>query len=132
MKMKFMTVIRAAAAAVCMLALGVSAVAAEEVKILSAAEIKAAFVGNTMDHEKVNVFWRADGTLTGKSKSSGSKDGGKYSISDDGTYCRAWNKWRGGAEQCGKVGKVGDMYARIVDGEVQSQFKILKGNPKDL
>ncbi len=129
--MKFKTFFQTVSAVAFTLMLGVSTATSEEVKILSAAEIKEAFVGNTMDHEKVYVFWAPDGMIKGKSK-RGPTDTGKYAIKDDGTYCRAWNEWRGGNEQCGQIGKVGDLYARIVDGEVQSQFKILKGNPEGL
>lgn len=114
------------------LALGVTAVAAGEVKTLTASEIKKTFAGNTMDHTKVYVFWAPDGTIRGKAKQSDATDTGKYTISDDGIYCRAWDNWRGGSEQCGHIAKSGDEYARIVDGDVQSTFKILKGNPKGL
>ena len=111
---------------------GVSAVSAEEPKTLSADEIRKAFVGNTMDHKKVYVFWAPDGTLKGKSK-RGPTDTGKYTIKDDDTYCRAWSTWRGGSEQCAKIKKAGDVYARVaLDGTVASTFKILKGNPEGL
>ena len=129
--MKIKTTYQATWAVVFLLGLGISAVAADEVKTLSAEEIKKAFVGNTMDHEKVYVFWAPDGTIRGESK-RGPTDTGKYQIEEDGTYCRAWNNWRGGREQCGKIAKAGNLYARIVDGEVQSQFTILKGNPQGL
>ncbi len=130
--MKFKTTYLTAVAVIFSLALGVYTVAADEVKILSADEITKAFIGNTMDHAKVWLLWEPDGKLRGKSKRGGQEDTGKYTISDDGTYCRAWTNWRGGEEQCGQIATVGDEYARIVDGEVQSKFKILKGNPKGL
>ncbi len=111
---------------------GVSAVSAEEPKTLSADEIRKAFVGNTMDHKKVYVFWAPDGTLKGKSK-RGPTDTGKYTIKDDGTYCRTWSEWRGNSEICGAIKKAGDDYARVAgDGTVVSTFKILKGNPEGL
>ena len=130
--MKSKIVVQALWATILMLALGASTVAAEEAKTLSAAEIKQAFIGNTMDHDRVYVFWQANGTITGKVKGRDITDTGKFKISVDGTYCRAWDNWRGGKEQCGKIGNSGDQYARIVDGEVQSQFKILRGNPEGL
>ncbi len=111
---------------------GVSAVSAEEPKTLSADEIRKAFVGNTMDTEKSYVFWAPDGTWKGKSK-RGHTDTGKYTIKDDGTYCRKWSEWRGGTEQCANIKKAGDIYARVaLDGTVASTFKILKGNPEGL
>jgi hypothetical protein len=131
--MKLKTIYQTAIAVVFSVAVGLSAVSAEEPKTLSADEIKKAFVGNTMDHEKVYVFWAPDGTLKGKLKGRDVEDTGKYTIKDDGTYCRAWSEWRGGTEQCAKIKKAGDFYARVaLDGTVASTFNILKGNPEGL
>ncbi len=130
--MKFKTIYQTVLAIVFLVVVGLSAVSAEEPKTLSADEIRKAFVGNTMDHKKVYVFWAPDGTLKGKSK-RGPTDTGKYTIKDDGTYCRAWGRWRGGSEQCAKIKKAGDFYARVaLNGTVASTFKILKGNPEGL
>ena len=130
--MKFKTIHQTVLAVVFSTVVGVSAVSAEEPKTLSADEIKKAFVGNTMDHERIYVFWAPGGTLKGKLK-SGPTSTGKYTIKDDGTYCRTWSTWRGGTEVCGPIKKAGDFYARLaMDGTVVSTFKILKGNPKGL
>ena len=129
--MKFQKIYEAVFAVTFSLFIGVTAVSAEEPKTLSAADIKKAFIGNTMDHEKVWVFWGPEGQLRAKSK-RGPTETGTYSISDKGIYCRKWDNWRGGLEQCGNVGKAGDMYARIVNGIVESTFTILKGNSEGL
>ncbi len=131
--MKFKTIYQSAIAVVFSVAVGLSAISAEEPKTLSADEIKKAFVGNTMDHEKVYVFWAPDGTLRGRLKRRDMEDTGKYTIRDNGTYCRKWSEWRGGTEQCANIKKAGDIYARVaLDGTVASTFKILKGNPEGL
>ena len=129
--MKYQKIYQAIFAVTFSIFLGLTAASAGEPKTLSAAEIKKAFLGNTMDHEKVWVFWAPEGKLRAKSK-RGPEETGMYSISDAGIYCRKWDNWGGGLEQCGNVGKADDMYARIVDGTVQSTFKILKGNPEGL
>ena len=114
-------------------AIGISAATAEEPKILSAIEIKKAFIGNTMDHERIYVYWAPDGTLKGKLKEKDFEDTGSYAIKDDGTYCRTWSKMRGGTEQCTRIKKIGENYARVAfNGVVASVFKILKGNPEGL
>ncbi|MEE8352044.1 MAG: hypothetical protein V3R37_07650 [Rhodospirillales bacterium] len=131
--MKYKTFYQAVLAIVFSTFVGVSAVSAEELKTLSADEIKKAFVGNTMDHEKVFVFWAPNGTIKGETKSGGHTDSGTYKIKSDNIYCRAWGTWRGGTEQCSVIKKAGDNYARVgLDGIVVSMFKILKGNPKGL
>ena len=131
--MKLKTIYQISIAAVFSVAFGLSTVSAQEPKTLSADEIKKAFVGNTMDHERVYVFWTTDGTLKGQMKGRDVEDTGKYTIKDNGTYCRTWSEWRGGTEQCARIKKAGDVYARVVlDGTVASTFKILKGNPEGL
>ncbi len=112
---------------------GVSAVAAAEVKTLSADEVRKAFIGNTLDTGKVYVFLAPDGTLRGQLKGRDVEDTGKYTIKDDGQYCRKWNKWRGGSEECVTVKRAGDDFATVhLDGSVRSTFKILKDNPEGL
>jgi len=111
---------------------GVSAVAAAEVKTLSADEVRKAFIGNTLDTGKTFVFWEANGVLKGKSR-GGPTDTGKYSIKDDGQYCRKWENWRGGSEECVMIKRAGDDFATVrLDGTVRATFKILKGNPEGL
>ena len=98
----------------------------------SVRRLQPAFIGNTMDHEKAYVFWGADGVLKGKSK-RGPTDTGKYSIKDDGQYCRKWDNWRGGSEECVKIKRAGDDFATVrLDGTVRGTFKIMKGNTKGM
>lgn len=111
---------------------GIAAVAAAEVKTLSADGVREAFIGNTLETEKTFVFLDASGVIKGKSK-RGPTDTGKYTVKYDGQYCRSWNKWRGGSEECVKVKRAGDNFATVrLDGTVRSTFKILNGNPEGL
>ncbi len=110
----------------------VSAVTAAEVKTLSADEVRKAFIGNTLDTGKTFVFWGADGVIKGKSR-RGPTDTGEYSIKDNGQYCRKWENWRGGSEECVMIKRAGDDFATVrLDGSVRGTFKILKGNPEGL
>ncbi len=95
-------------------------------------EVRQAFVGNTMDHEKAYVYWTQDGRIMGKSK-RGPTDEGTYRITDDGLYCRKWNNWRGGAESCAKVKRMGDTFATVATNEsVRSTYTIIPGNTEGM
>ena len=130
--MKLKTIYQTTFALLFSIAVGLSSAIAEGPKVLSAAEIRKAFVGNTMNHEKIWAFFDPDGTLRAKSKGRGAEETGKYTISDDGIWCRQWKKWRGGNKVCGKIVKAGDEYGRLEDGEVGATWKITKGNPEGL
>jgi len=130
--MNFKTINKMVLAVIFSTVVGVSAVAAAEVKTLSADEIKKAFIGNTMDHEKVWLFWAPGGEIRAKSK-RGPTQKGTYRITDDGQYCRKYEEWRGGSEECVKIKTAGDDFATVrLDGTVRGTFKILKGNPEGL
>lgn len=99
---------------------------------LSADEVKKAFVGNTMKHKRGFVFWGANNQLKGESN-KGSTDTGKYWIKEDGQYCRKWEKWAKGREECVRIKRKGDEFSTVrLNGEVRSTFTILKGNTKGL
>lgn len=103
-----------------------------ESKYLSADEVKKAFIGNTLDSDRSNLFWGPDGVLKGQSK-RGSTDTGKYWIKDDGEYCRQWQRWSGGTESCVRIKREGDDFSTVLaNGIVRTTFKILKGNPEGL
>lgn len=63
-----------------------------------------ATVGNGLEW---NGYYEPDGTMRG-SLSDGETDSGTYTISEDGTYCRAWSKWRDGKEGCAKFFRRGN------------------------
>ncbi len=130
--MKLKTIYQTVLVLVFSTVVGVSAVAAQEVKTLTADEVRKAFIGNTLDTGKTFVFWGADGVIKGKSR-RGPTDTGKYSIKDDGQYCRKWENWRGGSEECVMIKRAVDDFATVrLDGTVRGTFKILKGNPEGL
>ena len=68
-----------------------------------------------------------------ESKKGKHSDTGRYSIKDDGQYCRQWKKWKGGTKSCVMIKREGDKFSTVLsDGTVRSTFKMLKGNPEGL
>ena len=129
--MKLKIIHQTVSALVFLIVVGISAVAVAESKNLSADEVKKAFIGNTLDTGGVVVFFDANGVIKGKKGKH--SDTGRYSIKDDGQYCRQWKKWKGGTESCVMIKREGDKFSTVLsDGTVRSTSKMLKGNPEGL
>ena len=100
-------------------------------QILTAADIKAAFVGNTQHGESINgvflIYMAPDGNVHGKFDLG--QDRGKWRITDDGKLC---SKWRGlfrSVESCRTVQKKGAVYLMIEpEGEVAATVTVTPGN----
>ncbi len=72
-------------------------------KVLTAAEVKKIYTGNTMSgtipafNTKFHVYYHHDGRMIGAAVSGVGKDSdqGTYTIKTNGLLCTRWNKWQG-------------------------------------
>ena len=114
-----------------------SSVFAEDSKPLSADALRSAFPGNTATGEggggQWHVYHAPEGQLRIRT-ASGYTDGGTWYITDDGQFCRKFNKLAGGTEACWIYFKKGDEYEYwYADGSrMRGKFKMRPGNPENL
>jgi hypothetical protein len=99
---------------------------------LTAAEIKAAFVGNTQKGESINgiflIYMAPNGVIRGQFDMG--RDSGKWHITDDGKLCATWRGLFGHHESCRTVQKKGDGYVFFEpQGEVAATVTVVPGNP---
>ena len=107
-------------------------------KPLSAAQIKQALSGNTIEGVSAQSGNSFDG-FVGKNGiirilfDNGRGDEGTWRVTKDNTVCTKYSWIRQGDENCRRVYKVGNEYQSIqLDGSASSKYKIIKGNPKNL
>ena len=85
------------------------AAANADLRTLAGSEISRLLTGNTvLGRDRLGPFWMhypSQGTVWGLA-SNGDVDIGRWWISGN-HYCRAWRRWRGGAEQCWLVASDG-------------------------
>jgi hypothetical protein len=80
------------------------------------------------------LFVAADGVLYGRSTSpdgSVSDDVGRWYITPDGQFCRAWHVWGGRRERCSAVSWEGETFAfSAQDRFVKEVYRRALGNPE--
>ena len=88
---------------------------------LTGAEIKALYsgavqTGTTSRGQDFEGHYEADGTMRGSINGGQYTDTGKWRVSGN-QYCRAWNTWLNGAEDCSTIEREsGDNYIQILSG----------------
>lgn len=122
-------------------------------KVMSAADAKATFTGNSVVGEIPDIpeharealetakyvytaFLAPDGRTAaiGKSKFGNATDRGQWRISDAGELCLDFSKWSIDGEDCHAIYKLeGDTYKVFAkEGGTRATFKVLDGNPAKL
>lgn len=84
----------------------VAAVTAPPPAPLSARELRAELVGRTFEANRLHLTIDGRGVVIGES--GGQYDVGRWHITDDGQYCRAWNVWDRARTRCYRVYRDGD------------------------
>jgi hypothetical protein len=102
---------------------------------LTAAELKATFVGNTQHGESINgvfvIYMAPNGNVHGKFDLG--QDRGKWRITDDGKLCAKWKGLFRSVESCRTVQKKGAGYLMIEpEGEVAATVTVTPGNTDKL
>jgi hypothetical protein len=102
---------------------------------LTAADIKAAFVGNTQHGQSINgvfvIYMAPNGNVHGKFDLG--QDHGKWRITDDGKLCTKWRGLFRSVESCRTVQKKGNVYVMIEpEGEVSATVTVTPGNTDHL
>ena len=105
---------------------------------LNAAQIRALFAGNTLSGENelgydVQVYMDPSGKMSGQSNNRYT-DVGTWYVTDDGRYCRKWNNWRDGAEDCFTIRQAGPTSVRIkaISRPYDGVYRVIRGDPHDL
>jgi hypothetical protein len=103
---------------------------------LTAAEIRAAYVGNVgygagrFGPKTSSVYFAPDGQI--RMRSPDMNDSGTYRITDDGMYCSKFHKLRDGVEACQTIWQTGpNAYESHYNGRV-TKVTIVAGNPDGL
>lgn len=109
---------------------------------MTADEIRAAFTGNSLtgtakDGSIFHVYFADEATLRGIWRDGVvvDRDGGSWSVSEDGVYCSSWTKLRDGAEKCWRIyqGADGDLTWFLPDGtNDDDNSRLVPGNPAGL
>jgi hypothetical protein len=102
---------------------------------LTAAELKAAFVGNTQHGESINgvflIYMAPNGVVRGKFDLG--QDHGTWRITDDGKLCAKWRGLFRSVESCRTVQKKGAGYVFLEpEGEVAATVTVTPGNSTHL
>ena len=124
----------------CTLSVLVATTGAAAEEQLTADEIRALLPSNTLSgrNEKkreVNVYHAADGTMEGMRKGKGIHyDSGTWTITDEGQYCRQWERWRAKTRDCFLVYRIdSDSYRlKSVSDVYTGRARVLQGDPKGL
>lgn len=105
---------------------------------LSASEVTSSFSGNTISGKTekgadFHVYHNPNGQMSGQARLA-FYDVGRWSVTDEGEYCRQWTHWREGARDCFEVFRVGENQYRIkgVNYPYDSRFTIYDGDPENL
>jgi hypothetical protein len=107
---------------------------------MTATEIRELLPSNTLSgrNEKqieVHVYHDPTGTMEGVKKRKGIHfDSGNWTITDEGQYCRQWNRWREKALGCFHIYRLGDNKFRLksVTDLYDSRVKVREGDPEGL
>ena len=107
---------------------------------LTADEIRALLPSNTLSgrtqkQRQVIVYHNPDGTMEGMSRGQGIHyDSGTWRVTDEGQYCRKWQRWRAKDEDCFLVYRIDDdSYQLKAIGDVYNgRARILPGDPNGL
>ncbi|MEX0759221.1 MAG: hypothetical protein WD100_06550 [Tistlia sp.] len=81
------------------------------------------------------IYWDPSGEMRGLATWSGGSetDRGRWSVSEDGLFCRQWQEWRDGGEGCWRLYDAGEevVFARVSgtarDGTLKKE-EIVQGN----
>ena len=105
---------------------------------MTAAAVKEAMTGNTAVAPRRSgdgfyyLFRGADGYQAMESDNGFSNEG-KWHVTEDGQVCSVWEKMCGGEERCVTYYSLGDDRYKFVRPDCSGgEFKVVKGNPKDL
>ena len=111
-----------------------------EKEIMTATEIKELLPSNTLSgrnekQKEIHVYHDPSGAMEGMRRGKGMHyDSGTWTITDEGQYCRQWNRWREKALGCFHVYRLGDNRFRLesVTDQYESRVKVEEGDPKGL
>ena len=111
-----------------------------EQEIMTAIEIKELLPSNTLSgknekQSEIHVYHDPTGAMEGKRRKKGIHfDSGTWTITDEGQYCRQWERWREKALGCFYVYRLGDNRFRLesVTDLYESRVKVEEGDPQGL
>ena len=111
-----------------------------EQEIMTVTEIKELLPSNTLSgrnekQSEIHVYHDPTGAMEGMRRKKGMHfDSGTWTVTDEGQYCRQWNRWREKALGCFHVYRLGDNRFRLksVTDLYESRVKVEEGDPKGL
>ena len=92
--------------------------------------------GKTENGAVFNIYFSPDGRMSAQSNwdSETHYDLGTWEVTDDGKFCRQFDRWRGGAYDCFRMYRLGPNRFRLkaIDEPYDSIYRFRTGDPEGL